>query len=108
MSIPFFYEPGCDANINTKIPRALLPAGGDTSDSENDSYYPFASFLLNKLPIYTEYAAICDNLPDWMRKKYLDSKPKIGCWATKSGIEVDGKNYAKRIEEEAAKQENEK
>ena len=59
MSIPFFYEPGCDANINVKLPRALLPEGtrdGEHPDwpSEEDlPYHPFAAFLLNKLPIYT-------------------------------------------------------
>ena len=106
MSIPFFYEPGCDANINMKIPRALLPANTISEEGEESlDHYPFASFLLNKLPIYTEYAGICDNLPDWMRKKYLDSKPKIGCWATKQGVEVDEKNYARKMEEEAKRNE---
>ena len=57
MSIPFFYEPGCDANINVKLPRALLPE--DTRDGRHPDWpadlphYPFAAFLLNKLPIYT-------------------------------------------------------
>ena len=102
MSIPFFYEPGCDANINMKIPRALLPAGTEEgSNGESLEYYAFATFLLNKLPIYIDYAGLCDNLPDWMRKKYLDKKPKIGCWATKEGVEVDEKSYAKEMKEQA-------
>ena len=55
MSIPFFYEPGCDANINVKLPRALLPE--DTRDGRHPDWpadlphYPFAAFLLNKLPL---------------------------------------------------------
>ncbi|TRY70644.1 hypothetical protein TCAL_05942 [Tigriopus californicus] len=89
-SIPFFYEPGCDTNINVKMPKRLLPPGTESSYPTEKEPLPFAAFLLNKLPIYAEYSSICDHLPDWVRKKYLGHKSITGCWATQSGIEIDG------------------
>ena len=93
MSLPFFYEPHFDANIKMTIPPKLLPASpsGDFTPLQDMAY---ASFLLNKLPIYTEYAKICEALPEWMKKKYLEEGPKLECWATKQGIKVDGMNYS--------------
>ncbi len=69
--MPFFFEPNCEANINKKLPKALLPPETVSEQEEDKSYYPFGAFLLNKLPIYAEYAKLCDNLPQWMRDKYL-------------------------------------
>ena len=98
MSLPFFYEPHFDANINVKIPPKLLPAvpSGDFTQLPD---MPYASFLLNKLPIYTEYAKINDALPEWMRKKYLENGLKHDCWATKHGIKVDGMNYESMLKQ---------
>ena len=89
--MPFFYEPSYSTNINTKIPRSLLPPGSEALYPDTDEVLPFGTFLLNKLPVYIEYADICDNLPEWMKKKYLDGFKNKGCWATKAGIETDGK-----------------
>ena len=56
--------------------------------------YPYAAFLLNKLPIYAEYAHICDVLPEWMKKDFLECnyERKVD-WATAMGIEIDGSSY---------------
>ena len=94
ISVPFFYEPHCDANINCKIPRALLPEG--TPTEADGEYFPFAAFLLNKLPIYAEYAAICENIPDWMKVKYLQRGAAVACWAKSNGIEIDGESFEER------------
>ena len=123
MSVPFFYEPHCDFNVNSKLPGMLC---NELAEGFRDpkEFYPFAAFLLNKMPIYIEYAGtfefgliqyitlllhttfqdICKNLPDWVREKYLDGySGNMDCWATKSGIEVDGANYEQRkVAEEAA------
>ena len=97
MSLPFFYEPHYDADINFKLPsRLLLNAAEPSTPCEK---FPYATFLLNKLPIYTEYARVNDRLPDWMRARYLESAQARGlqCWATRSGIEVDGANHSKKM-----------
>ncbi len=90
--MPFFYEPCCDGDINLKLPRSLLPSDRpEVTPGKDDFYYPYAAFLLNKLPIYTEYAGICDHLPEGMLQRYLGLvEGKHSCWATKAGIEVDG------------------
>ncbi len=89
-SLPFFFEPNLDANINMKLPRGLLPPEETArADSEGGGdYYPFGAFLLNKLPIYAEYAKLCDCLPKWMRERYLAYGKPRNCWATENGIEV--------------------
>ncbi len=49
-SVPFFYEPCCDGDINIKIPEPLLPEGKKgRTEGKDDFYYPYASFLFNKL-----------------------------------------------------------
>ena len=88
-SIPFFYEPGCDTNINVKVPRALLPPGSEAEFPEKTDYLPFAAFLLNKLPIYAEYSGINDNLPKEVREKYLKKWAPKKCWATENGVKTD-------------------
>jgi hypothetical protein len=95
MSLPFFYEPHCDANINFKLPAALLPEG--TTQQGEEEEFPFAAFLLNKLPIYVEYASICENIPDWMKKKYLDRGKTIHCWAKSNGIGIDGASFEDKL-----------
>jgi hypothetical protein len=32
--VPFFYEPSCDANIKTKLPKALLPEVNHSKEPE--------------------------------------------------------------------------
>ena len=54
-SVPFFYEPNLDTNLNCKIPKALLPAGSEEKYPLDPSHFSYASFLLYKLPIYAEY-----------------------------------------------------
>ena len=97
MSLPFFYEPHYDADINFKLPSRLLPENTNKTSKSEDKF-PYATFLLNKLPIYTEYAKVNDRLPDWMRARYLESAQARGlqCWATRTGIEVDGANHSKK------------
>lgn len=90
-SIPFFYEPSFNTNINTKIPRSLLPPSSGALYPEDDTVVPFATFLLNKLPIYAEYAKICDHLPQWMRNRFLSGVKNKTCWASRHGIRIDGK-----------------
>ena len=92
-SIPFFYEPSCDTNIHTKVPKALLPLGSEKLYPLNDSYYPFGTFLLNKLPIYAEYADLVKNLPEWMREKYLEPYERKQCWAEEAAIDLDRDGY---------------
>lgn len=95
-SIPFFYEPSCDTNINTKLPKALLPEGADDKYPLKPGYYPFGAFLLNKLPLYLEYASLCEDIPDWMRRKYLLAYQHQDCWATIEGIVTDKKNFSSK------------
>ena len=45
-SVPFFYEPSVEANINAKIPRPLLPP--ESLTDEEPEYYPYAAFLFRK------------------------------------------------------------
>eukprot|EP00095_Tigriopus_kingsejongensis_P002560 maker-scaffold309_size213625-snap-gene-1.29 protein:Tk02560 transcript:maker-scaffold309_size213625-snap-gene-1.29-mRNA-1 annotation:"isopenicillin n synthetase" len=92
-SIPFFYEPGCDTNINVKIPAKLLPPGSEAKYPQRPEPLPFAAFLLNKLPIYAEYRHICDQVPDWVRTQYLNHPALKSCWASQTGIEIDGSEY---------------
>eukprot|EP00095_Tigriopus_kingsejongensis_P002555 maker-scaffold309_size213625-snap-gene-1.22 protein:Tk02555 transcript:maker-scaffold309_size213625-snap-gene-1.22-mRNA-1 annotation:"2og-fe oxygenase" len=93
-SMPFFYEPGVDSNINFKIPNALLPAG--SQDKFDTSYYPYGTFLFFKLPIYAEYSQVSDNLPEWAQKKYLENYTPKKFWAAQTGTTVDGETYMER------------
>lgn len=94
-SIPFFYEPGCDTDINVKMPKKLLPPGSESMYPLKKEPLPFAAFLLNKLPIYAEYSSLCDHLPSWVREKYLNHPSIKECWATQTGIEIDGTKVKK-------------
>jgi len=78
----------------------LLPSNTETSAAHR-GVYPFAAFLLNKLPIYAEYAHICDDLPDWMREKYLEPAFNGGssCWAAGGGVQIDGETLGERGKE---------
>lgn len=93
-SMPFFYEPGADADINTKIPASLLPPG--TEDKFDRSYYPYVTFLFFKLPIYAEYSHVSDNIPESVYKKYIENYEPKECWATKTAIQVDGATFMQR------------
>ena len=99
LAMPFFFEPNLDANINMKLPRALLPAGSTTSGQED--YYPFGAFMLNKLSIYVEWSHLRQSLPEWMKRKYLlrYDAPEA-CWAVENGITVDMDDDRRRQEEE--------
>ena len=89
-SMPFFYEPYCDSNINFTIPKSLLHAVVN-ENKEDDTYTPFAAFLLQKLGIYAEYADLTNNLPVWMIQKYLKDKNGVpNCWAKKQREIIDG------------------
>ena len=91
-SNPYFYEPCLEANINIKIPSSLLW----TKENVNgfDEPFSYGSFLINKLPIYTEWDYLIANLPQFVIDKYLaNRKTKIACWATKQGIQIDGKSF---------------
>ena len=91
-SVPFFYEPSIDANINAKIPRSLLPPNSELE--EDTEYYPYGAFLFRKLPIYVEYRKICEGLPEKMRQKFLDVRfNHRDNWATRNGVTVDGKCF---------------
>ena len=93
-SNPFFYSPCLDANINIKIPEKLLWTKENVNGLESDEEFTYGSFLLNKLPIYTEWDYLIKNLPQEIVEKYLSSrKKKISCWATREGIQIDGKSY---------------
>jgi len=85
ISMPFFHEPFCDSNMNSTIPKSLL---GDDVLPDNQ-YIPFASFLLKKLVIYAEYSSLQENLPAWMRDKYLNQQT-ISCWAKQTQQIIDG------------------
>lgn len=93
-SNPFFYEPCLDANINIKIPKSLLWTSENVNGLDEDEEFTYGSFLLNKLPIYTEWDYLIANLPQFLIDKYLSNrKKKISCWATQAGIQIDGKSY---------------
>lgn len=90
--MPFFYEPCADADINSKVPRSLLPP--ETQDDEKEPYYPYATFLFNKLPIYTEYAKIAEWLPETLKKRYLEGFKVKEFWAMKnSDVAVDNQEF---------------
>lgn len=78
--MPFFYEPHLDANIKKKLPKSLLLQTDSGKINIFDGRYekfsrflfvtgeeldcfPYGSFLLNKLPIYTEWSKLLDLLP---------------------------------------------
>jgi hypothetical protein len=83
-----------DANINIKIPKSLLWSKENVNGLPDAEIFTYGSFLLNKLPIYTEWDYLIANLPQFMIDKYLKNrKAKIDCWATKEGIQIDGKSY---------------
>ncbi len=93
-SNPFFYEPCLDANINIKIPPSLLWSKENVNGIADDEEFTYGSFLLAKLPIYTEWDYLIANLPQKIVDKYLSNrKKKISCWATREGIQIDGKSY---------------
>ena len=94
--MPFFHEPCLDANINFKLPLVLLPQS--ENGTQNNEYIPYGTFFLNKLPIFSEYAALCDALPQWMVEKYISnpSHKKVLCWATTQGIKIDEMNFQQR------------
>merc|ERR1711860_4472 len=75
-SMPFFYEPCCDANIYERFPCPLLPKGY-VNIHEND-YLPYASFVLNKMSICAEYRMLAESMPDWVKEK-LQSETMLGC-----------------------------
>lgn len=94
-SMPYFYEPSLDACINRKIPKSLLLS---EDMNPNTEYIPYGSFLLNKLPIYTEWSKLLDMLPKSVHDKYLSQrKVKVSNWASRSGIEIDGMSYDDKI-----------
>ena len=87
-SMPFFFESNLDADINFKIPKSLLPANSKCENEEK--YVSYGTFLLKKLIIYAEWAALYQNLPDWMLEKYVKSEDNISNWATENQVEIDG------------------
>lgn len=82
-----------DANINVKIPKKLLWTTKNVNGLEETEEFSYGTFLLNKLPIYTEWDYLIQNLPQSMIDKYLGNKKKVACWATREGIVVDGKPF---------------
>ena len=85
-SNPFFYGPLLDANLNAKLPKALLP-----TESEDTDYVPWGAYLLRKLTIYTEWQNLYKCLPEWMMVKYMRPKFKgIQDWATSNKVLTDG------------------
>jgi hypothetical protein len=53
-------------------------------ENSNDDYVSYGSFLLNKLPIYTEWSNLLEMLPKWMLEKYLGQrKVKVSNWASR-------------------------
>ncbi len=99
--MPFFQDPCYNANVNSKIPVSLLPAGSEGKSPEETEFYPFGAFLFHKLPIYFEYKGICDNLPGWMKKEYLDAYKPKKFWALERILSgdshvVDGENHIEK------------
>ena len=96
-SNPFFYSPCMDTNINIKIPKSLLWTTENVNGIPDDEVYLYGSFLLQKLPIYAEFDYLLKNLPQFVIDKYLtESTKKLPCWATRKGIEVDGKSLCNK------------
>lgn len=89
LSVPFFYEPHCDSNMNSTIPKSLL--GDDDQQHEDQSYVPYATFLLKKLGIYAEYRSLQENIPAWMKEKYMQQQADLTCWAKETNQVIDGK-----------------
>ena len=93
-SNPFFYEPCLDANINVKIPKSLLWTTENVNGLKKEDVFLYGTFLLNKLPIYSEWDYLIASLPQIIVEKYLgNNQKKIVCWAVKEGIQIDGKAY---------------
>ena len=83
-----------DANINIKIPEKLLWTKDNVNGLKESETLTYGTFLLNKLPIYTEWDYLIQNLPQAMVDKYLGKgQKKVACWATREGIVVDGKSF---------------
>ena len=83
-----------DANINVKIPKKLLWTTENVNGLAENEEFTYGTFLLNKLPIYTEWDYLIQNLPQEMIDKYLGkNQKKVACWATREGIVVDGKPF---------------
>ena len=96
-SNPFFYSPCMDTNINIKIPKSLLWSTENVNGIPDVEVYLYGSFLLQKLPIYAEFDYLMKNLPQFVIDKYLtESTRKLPCWATRKGIEVDGKSLCNK------------
>ncbi|XP_023324762.1 probable iron/ascorbate oxidoreductase DDB_G0283291 [Eurytemora carolleeae] len=91
ISMPFFYEPHCDFNINTTIPKNLLGNG----EIPSKEFVPFAAFILKKLVIYAEYSGLYENLPDWIKERYLTPNhfTKLSCWALDTDLIIDGEKH---------------
>ncbi len=95
--MPLFFEPNLDANINIKIAEKLLFDKDNVYDLDDDEYYPHGAFLMQKLPIYSEYEALVANLPQNIRDKYVNRKyKKLSCWATSNKITIDVQHDVKK------------
>ena len=95
-SNPFFYGPLLDANLNAKLPNALLQKtegfSDVTEDAEREEYVPWGAFLIRKLKVYSEWQNLYDSLPEWMMEKYMRPNFKgTQDWATANKILTDGK-----------------
>ncbi len=103
-SNPHFYSPSLDANINFKLPKSLLWTTVNVNNLAEDEVFTYGSFLLNKLPIYTEWDNLIPSLPEAIVDKYLKNrKSKVACWATQKGIQIDGKSYDSQQKEREQK-----
>ena len=62
--------------------KSLLQLADD--ETATDEVISYGSFLLNKLPIYTEWSRLLDMLPKWVHDKYLGQrKIKVSNWASR-------------------------
>ena len=85
-----------DANLNAKLPKALLQKtegfSDVTEDAEREEYVPWGAFLIRKLKVYSEWQNLYDSLPEWMMEKYMRPNFKgTQDWATANKILTDGK-----------------
>ena len=88
-SMPFFFEPPLDMDMNNKVPEKLLLTPKEAKMEDNE-YVSYGTFIFKKLHIYTEWSTLFQNLPKWMIDKYVNKKCKIPQWAEKSKVEIDG------------------
>ena len=105
-SMPFFFEPNFDFNLNSSIPQPLLPKVLNEENLPNlfnaqfnfifkgfktsNDYIPYGAYILKKLQIYAEWATLLDNLPDWMLEKYIRTNYEVSHWAKDTKEDVDG------------------